>query len=288
VGGKVSDFQALVAPAGTDCDPLNLLRACGLKAWHFSNLVSGQNNFQRFVWREFDAPFIDLTNGFEGYLARKENGRRLMAEFNKKMKKLIRDVGPLRYEVHTTDSNVFRTLLDWKSDQYRRTNLPNIFDFPWVRKLLLKISEYDSEDFSPMMSALYAGDKLAAMILAMRSRAVLHSWFPAYNVELSEYSPGLLHWIETMRAADSLGIRRIDLGAGGERYKGRLMSGSVRLGEGTVDLQPAAALARQAWRTTRERVRASMWAKPARFPARLMRHFRHWLDVRSPVSDRNV
>jgi CelD/BcsL family acetyltransferase involved in cellulose biosynthesis len=107
-------------------------------------------------------------------------------------------------------------------------------------------------------------------------------------VELAEYSPGLLLWIETLQAAESLGIRRIDLGEGPERYKLRLMSGASRLGSGTVDLQPVRAKVRRGWRTTRERLRASSWAGPARVPARLIRHFRHWLEVRSPLSNRNL
>jgi CelD/BcsL family acetyltransferase involved in cellulose biosynthesis len=281
VGDQLSDFHGLIAPATVDCDPLELVRACQLKAWHFAHLRCDQTNFARFMWQPSDSPYIDLAGGFDSYVAGKDNGRRVMAEYKKKLGKLVRDVGPLHYQHHVDDDVVFSTLLTWKIEQYRQMNVPNIFDFPWARNLLVKVRQYNREDFSPVMSVLYAGGRLAAINLGIRSRAVLHCWFPAYNVEMARYSPGLLHWIETIKAAESLGIRRIDLGKGEERYKRRLMNGASQVAEGTVDLQPAAAAVRHAWRHTRARIRTSPWARPARASAQVIRHLRHWLQLRS-------
>lgn len=284
VGGIMSDFQGLIAPARVNCDPIQLQRCCGLRAWHFDHVPINQEWIAQFAWRKFDSPYIDLTNGFDGYLARKANGRRLMAEYGQKVRKLSREVGPVRFESHIRDKRVFTKLLAWKSEQYRRTNIPNVFWRDWTRALLERVREYDSPLFSAELSALYAGDKIAAIHFGLRSRGVLHGWFPAYNVNLAKYSPGFLHWMEIIKSADSLGIDRIDLGKdpGNDRaqYKRRLMTGTLEVAEGAVELRPGVATARHALRTLRDRVLDSPLSNPARLQVRTIRRVRHWLDTK--------
>jgi CelD/BcsL family acetyltransferase involved in cellulose biosynthesis len=287
VGGMLSDFHGLISRANISCDPLEILRACGLKAWHFDHLICDQKFFAPFVWRERESPYISLTHGFEHYLANKDNGRRLLAEYRKKMGRLVRETGPLRYQDLDWDQNIFSTLVSWKSDQYRRTKLPNVFDFAWVRNLMDKISQYKSDDFSPALSVLYAGDTPAAITFGMRCRGVLHVWFPAYNVELAQRSPGLLHWIEMIKATEAAGIQRIDLGEGPEKYKERLSNGISRVAQGTVDVKPATNIVRRAWRSAGDHVRATPLAAPARASLRMIRQVRHWLDVRKPIRNQN-
>src|SRR6185369_1676376 len=134
---------------------------------------------------------------------------------------------------HLPDRRIVETLFRWKSEQYDRTGVPDIFECQWIRDLLDNILKHNSEDFGAVVSVLYAGDTLAAIHLGMRSRGVLHTWFPAYNIELGRYSPGTLQWIETIKSAGSWGIRHIDLGKGEEPYKRRLMTGATRVAEGT-------------------------------------------------------
>jgi len=279
VGSFLSDFHGLIAPAGVKCDPLELLRGCRLTTWHFDNLVSKRASFAPFIWRGEDAPYADLTDGMEAYLARRDNGRRMMSEYGQKRRKLAREVGPIRYEYHVPDRALLSTLFGWKSDQYRRTNVPNVFGRSWVRKLLEKLLEFDGDDFASVLSVMHAGDSVAAINFGMRSRQILHSWFPVYNVELSRYSPGYLHWIEILKAAESHGIQRIDLGKGGEPFKRRLMSGATTVAEGTVDLRPSATMLRRAWRITRSRIQASALHTSAKVPMRFARRVQHWLSA---------
>jgi CelD/BcsL family acetyltransferase involved in cellulose biosynthesis len=126
---------------------------------------------------------------------------------------------------------------------------------------------------------LYAGDTIAALDFGLRSRHVLYPWLPTYNVLLAKYSPGFLYWIETMKAANALGINHLDLGTGGEPYKNRFMSGATKVAEGTVDLRPAMARARRVWWTSRERIRASPLSRPALASARFVRRVQCWLSV---------
>ena len=280
VGGNLSDFHGLIAPSNVSCDPLELLRACNLNAWHFDHLLSEQRLFSTFVCCEADSPFIDLSDGIDAYLARRKHGSHIMSEYGQKSRKLAREIGPIRFESHVAERAILSTLFAWKSDHIRRKRVPNVFDYSWVRNLITKICEYNTPNFSAVMSVIYAGDEVAAIDFGMRSGSVLHSWFPTYNTELARYSPGLLCWIETMKAAGSLGIRRIDFGKGSEPFKYRLMSGVTKVAEGTADLKHGAAMARRACWTARDLIRKSPLAMPARVMSQNVRRLRHWLDAR--------
>lgn len=87
-----------------------------------------------------------------------------------------------------------------------------------------------------MLSVLYAGDQVAALHLGMRSRSIWHYWFPSYNQQLKNYSPGLIPLLKMAESAESLGLQAIDLGKGGEKYKQQAMNHAVPLIEGTAEL----------------------------------------------------
>lgn len=280
VGFKLSDFHGLIAPADIDCDARDLLRSCGLRNWHFDNLLSKQRMFSAFIRRESGSPFVDLSEGMEAFIARRENGRRFMSRYGQVGRKLAREIGPLRFEPDVSDPAIVSTLLDWKTDQLRQMRVANMFHYSWVRNLLEKVCEYNGRDFSPVISVLYAGDKVAAISIAMRTSTVLHGWLQAYNVDLAHHSPGTLCCIEIMKAAQSLGIRRFDFGRGPEGYKYRIMSDVTKVAEGTADVGHGAAVMRRTWWSARELVRSSPIVTPARALAQKVHRARHWLDVK--------
>jgi CelD/BcsL family acetyltransferase involved in cellulose biosynthesis len=130
--------------------------------------------------------------------------------------------------------------------------------------------------FRGMLCAVYFGERLAAARFGLRSGNVLHGSIMAYNPELASYSPGSILLVQTARAAQDLGISRIDLGKGPEQYKQQFKSGETTVAEGAVDMRLTATI-RKGWRCTREIVRAS----PLRAPAqRVIRSARAWLIYR--------
>jgi CelD/BcsL family acetyltransferase involved in cellulose biosynthesis len=270
VADTLSDFQGIIAAEGVECSPVDLVRGCGLSALHFDHLVSEQAQFAPHAWQTYDSPYIDLPRGVEAYIQEQENGRRIMGEYRQRKRKLGREIGEVQFETHVTDPAVLATFIEWKSEQYRLTGVPSIFDFEWVRDLLDRIMEFSGETFAPVLSVAYAGDAIAAINFGMRSESVLHPWFPTYNAELSRYSTGTMHMIELMHAAKALGIGRIDLGKGPEPYKRRLMNGASYVMEGCVELRPGMQQLRSTWRTTREAVRHSPLYHVARGPVRLV------------------
>lgn len=271
VGSPLADFQGPVVDPGVSWDVADLVRACRLTAWRFDHVPASMGNLASHAWCTAMSPYLDLSAGFEAYA---EERRRAGTDKVRKTlglgRKLGAEVGPLRLVAHTADPSVFHTLLDWKTEQYRTTGVPNALASPWKRALLERILGMQFGTFAGMMSAMYAGDRLVAVHLGMRSGRMLHAWFPAYDPSFGKYSPGSILWIELARAAADLGIQRIDLGKGSESYKQQFMSGATPLTEGRVDVRPVARWLSRSWQLMRERVRASSLRGPVQAVMRLM------------------
>jgi CelD/BcsL family acetyltransferase involved in cellulose biosynthesis len=272
VGGALNDFHGLVLRPGFACDALQLVRDCRLAAWRFHHLPAGQEAFRPHHWLLADSPYMDLSAGFDAYCRqRKAAGSAIISSTLSKARKAQREIGPLRLEPHTTDDAVFRTLITWKIEQYRRIQSLNYLAPAWTIALLEDLRRRDAADFGAMLSALYFGDQLAAVHLGLRSRGVLHTWFPTYNEALARYSPGLVLFVELARAAPGLGIRRWDLGRGAERYKTSFASAATSVAEGAVDGRRLVRSLQRAWLHTRAWVQSSPLRRPARFVVRRAR-----------------
>ncbi len=281
VGGPLSDFQAVIARRETEWDPSSLVQGCGLSAWRFDHLLATQEAFQTCHRGKTPSPYLDLSGGLEGYLtALRCNGSKRMDRIQRLLRTAQRKVGPLRFEFHTTDDTVFETLLHWKANQYQRTKHTNILAIAWVRCLLERIRQAQGEGFAGVLSALYLGDRLAAVHLGMRSHNVLHYWFPSYDVDLAPFSPGTLCLSEIIRESALRGIVRIDLGKGNEPYKTQLMSGATTVAEGIVACDPSAHLLDTAWHRAQAVARVPVVGTAARCAARLTRSLRRQLLFR--------
>jgi len=278
VGGTLCDFQAVVAGKDVAFSPKLVLRGCGLTRWHFHHLVLSQEPFVPYHCIVEDSTYIDLADGFEAYRERqRQSGSREIKKILQKSRKLQRELdAPLRFVPYTTDEEVFETLVDWKSRQYARMKEVNYLAQDWTRNLLQRLLDRRTEDFSGVLSALYVGDTLAAVHLGIRSRGVLHAWFPTYNPNLANYSPGLIFWVELMQQCASLGIERIDLGKGDQRFKTSLKSGAVAVAEGSVHLSPVTQSIKRSWMHAREWIRSTPLRAPAGASARFLRRFQTW------------
>ncbi len=274
LGIKLCDFQGIVRATGAHIDAAELLRGCDLKKWQFDHLVSSQPEFQSWEMRQDDSLYIDLTNGYEAYLEeRKRAGTSQITVYNRKSRKLERDLGPVTFQWHTNRREVFETILELKSAQRKRTGTFDILQFEWVKEFLNQIRTTHCDRFEGVLSTLQVNDQLIAAHLGMKTDTVFHYWFPVYDPKFQKYSPGLILLLKTAEAAAKKGIQRIDLGKGGERYKRSLGSGSIPVGEGVVDERAIHHIARSMWFRTREWIRATPLRKTLQYPKRLIRSF---------------
>jgi CelD/BcsL family acetyltransferase involved in cellulose biosynthesis len=236
VGGIVSDYQGLICRPGFSCDPRELLKACGLISWDFDRLLATQESFKPFHKLCEPSALIDLSQGYESYVAeRRAAGTEQIKKCMNLMRRLELEVGPLNFIPHSPDGDALLQVLNWKSNQYRKTGWRDLFALKWGRSLVERIRATQSETFAGMLSLLYAGDRLLAGHLGMRSRTIWHYWFPAYAPQFAKYSPGLLLLLKMAEHAPQIGLRTIDLGTGMTLYKRRLMNASVSVAEGSVE-----------------------------------------------------
>jgi len=281
VGGRLSDFQGVVADPGLEFSASELLEACRLRTWDFDHLVGAQAAFAPHVRKLEDSPFMDLSRGYEAYAAeRKAAGSGELRQVQRKTRKLEREVGALRLEARAGDPELLAQLIAWKRDQYRSTDAIDVFAFDWTGALLERILAAHGESFAGMLSVLYVADRVAAIHFGMFSRGVLHWWFPAYTTELAKHSPGRILLHELAKASSALGIRRIDLGKGSAQYKDGAASGAIELAEGCVDLRRVAGPAGRVWRDFRDRVRAAPLPGVVRNAARKLDQARQRLGFR--------
>jgi CelD/BcsL family acetyltransferase involved in cellulose biosynthesis len=272
VAGILSDYQGLICQPKFECDPRELLGKCRLAIWDFDHLLASQKCFMPFHRATGQSPQIDLATGYEAYVAeRRQAGSEQIKKCSNQMRAIERDFGPLHFIGHSSDATLLQKALAWKSRQYLKSDKQDLFALSWTRPLIERLHATQTEDLAGMLSALYAGGKLIAVHMGMRSRTVLHYWFPSYDEEMARYSPGLLLLLKMAEHAPSVGLRVIDLGKGMSLYKERLMNASVMLGSGSVELPSWVSFRRGVERKLRTLVRKSPLGEPMR---RVMRRLR--------------
>ncbi|MFE7778054.1 GNAT family N-acetyltransferase [Streptomyces sp. NPDC057445] len=235
IGLGVSDCQGAVLRPGLRLGSRELLRACSLSAWEFDNLEDGQTLFVRDGVEEFGSPVIDVG---EGYTAYEELLRARSPKFHRtttaKERKLGRATGDeVRFVFDERAPAALRTLMEWKSAQYRRTGRRDRFAQEWISTLVRRLHETRAPGCSGVLSVLYAADRPVAAHFGLRSRTVLSCWFPSYDTEFAKYSPGLILHLRMAEAAAAEGIGMLDLGRGAAEYKDALKTGELRVHEGS-------------------------------------------------------
>ena len=99
-----------------------------------------------------------------------------------------------------------------------------MFACGWTRDLLhalMSAPRQPGEDprFGVSLGVLFAGERLAALEVALHGGDEYHFWFPAYDPRWARCSPGILLSMDTMRLASAAGWRVFDYGYEGEGYK---------------------------------------------------------------------
>lgn len=235
VGRRYAFHQGIVIEPGIDVDPVQLVRACGLREWRFSHLLAAQAAFARFHRVRGGSAFIDLSEGFEAYLAdRKQAHAKRFAELARNGRKLERDVGPVRFDARTDDPRVMRRLIELKCDQYARTHGRNLLEIDAYGDLLQRMVKTNAPRFAGVVSALYAGDRLVGGSIGVRSRTVFVGIITVYDQEFARYSPGGLLLLRLCDALAASGITTVDIGGSEHAYKLAWSSGETALAEGFV------------------------------------------------------
>jgi CelD/BcsL family acetyltransferase involved in cellulose biosynthesis len=274
VGGSLSDYHGAILADGATFDVDDLLRESRLGLWTFDHLIASQSSFAAYHRARAVSPALDLSRGYAAYRKRlKDAGRERATQFDRKARKLARDVGPLRFEAHTTDRRVLSQVLEWKSEQCKRTGVADFFALSWTRDLVERILAIREPHFSGELSALMAGDHLVAAHLGMRSSRAWHWWFPVYDHAFGPYSPGGILLLHVAEEAARRGLEMLDLGKGDDSYKVSFADREIPLAEGCA-VRPSFAASLRFARETSERLLRSKAVQPLR-PA--LRRVNQWM-----------
>ncbi|OON82340.1 GNAT family N-acetyltransferase [Streptomyces tsukubensis] len=266
IGLGVSDCQGLVHRPGLDWDARELLRGCGLAVWEFDHLTGGQGPFEEFATHSFDSPVMDVDEGYEAYLTElRSRSPKFTRTTLAKERKLARDRGEVRYVHDERDPEALRTLIGWKSAQYRRTGRSDRFSHPWIAALVEQLFHTAADGAGGLLSVLYAGDRPVAAHFGLRSERVLACWFPAYDPEYAKYSPGLILHLRMAEGAAADGTHHLDLGRGRKEYKDSLKTRDIPVFEGWVTRRHPVALGHRARRAPVRALRNTVQSRPELF-----------------------
>jgi CelD/BcsL family acetyltransferase involved in cellulose biosynthesis len=265
-----------------------LVRGCGLVLWEFDNLIEEQRPFLPFTLLQQPSPIMDLSSGFAAYLADRRRNSSRIRDLPRRRRRLEREVGPVRFVYDARDPEALRTLMAWKSAQYRRTGRADRFAWTWVVELLRLMLESRAEGCAGRLSLLFAGEELVAGHFGLSSQRVIPTWFPAYDTRFSKYSPGLLLHVEMAEIAGAEGISIIDLGRGAKDYKEELKSRDIVVAEGRVTVPAPAAVLHWVRRAPVRRLRHEVIAREGllRVADRVLRSYAYLRSAtgRTPVT----
>lgn len=237
VGKSICDYQAILIEDHIQWEIENLIVKCGIKSWEFDHLVQNHSKLEKYYLVKTVSPIIEIPKKFELYIQRKSTQKsKIIARIKYMIRKFEKEVGLIRFEFNENREQILNQLIRWKSIQHKRTNVFDLFSVDWIIELVKRIHHTKTDQFCGILSTIFFDDLPIAIHMGMKYKNVLHYWFPAYNVEYSGFSPGLILLLKILEYAYSEGITIIDLGKGLYPYKQRFMTGTIPIAEGFVSL----------------------------------------------------
>lgn len=280
-GGPICDYQAFIGPAGVD---LSLaVRALGVGR---IDLTAGlaNNPVGEHLLAHDAGHVVRFDDGWQAWCdQRAATGSKTIARTRKKLAKLTRDHGgDVGLEAFSTDRAAFETLLAWKRAQMRRTGVTDIFEHAWVDRIVRDSFAWPADDpnFGGALFVLRVKGAPAAILFCLRARRALHAWFVAHDETFAAYSPGLIVFIEAIRAASEAGYTEMDLGPGDYRFKESLATHARPVGAGFIGRPGFAAAFKAAQFQMRALVETLPVGRAREWPAKAMRR----LDIARGLS----
>jgi CelD/BcsL family acetyltransferase involved in cellulose biosynthesis len=187
VAAGLTDAQGLVLVKDVELDP-RLIKQCGLAVYEFDHLVDGQPLAAYGKHERYPSPIIDMRNGYGAYIETiKETSNKTYRSTLHKARKLQRDIGPLHHDFAATSAEPLRTLLGWKTEQYRRTGRTDRFAHRWIVELVERLQATWSESFAGVLDMIYVDGRPMAGHFGLRTSTTMAAWFPAYDTAFAKY-----------------------------------------------------------------------------------------------------
>ncbi len=274
LGGPICDYQAVVCRSSDQVDLKLALKALNVDRIDFSGALAEGRFLGHKIRTATPGHIVDISNGWEAYAAeRRDAGSQILKRTAKKYRKLQKDHSDVVFEAFTHDNAAFEQLLEWKRDQWRRTNCPDVFAHDWVKQVVNETNEAVSDNFGGELFTLKVDGELAAVIFCLRANTTLHAWFVSYNPKFDNYSPGQICFVETLKAMAEKGFEKLDLGPGDYRFKASLANTQRISGCGYVGGVNLSSMARGMWFNVRKTIENMPVGRVREWPGKAMRRW---------------
>lgn len=245
LGGPLGDHHGLIG-GGDDAERLSdMLNGAHVGVMDFHGALAGQGAFNAHARSHEGSWVIDLSNGFDAFEEQRSSVEPKAFRNLRARRRKIEAAGAV-LRVRDDRPEVLETALQWKSAQYRASGHFDVFSVDWTRTLINQLTTVRSDACEGLVSSLEIDGELAAVHVGMRSRSVLHYWFPVYDPKFSKLGPGLALLVDLSRVLAGDGIREIHLGPGDYEFKAHLASWQIPLACGFAGAGPAAMVRRMA------------------------------------------
>ena len=274
IGGHLNDIHGLIAASSFAIAPDLLLESGGLPMLSLRHAPVGQAALGAHFGSPHGFHVIDLTGGFAAYEARREPfAKSAFRAIRTRTEKARKQFGSVRHVFDETDPAKLEQLMAWKRDQYAATGQPSLFGIGWVRELVERLHTSRDPELRGQLSCLYFGEDMVAAHFGLRSRGVLHYWFPGYEPSAAELSPGNILLRQMAEAAAAEGATAIHLGAGDYRYKQEFADCYFAVTDGVAFARSFAGRTAAAAGVALARMDAVLPEALAGLPAKAMRRF---------------
>lgn len=273
-GGPICDYQALVAKPGVTLELSDAARAFGVGRIDLTAGLANNAVGKRLLTADA-GHVVRLPGGFEAWAAeRLAAGSKTVAKTRKKFGKMTRDLGgEVSFEGFSRDAEAFEMLLAWKREQMKRTGVKDLFEHQWIDGIVRGAFAAPAGDpnFGGAMFVLRLKGAPAAVLFCLRAEKALHAWYVAHDAKWAAHSPGLIVFVEAIRAAADAGYTEMDLGPGDYQFKASLANASRPCGAGFIAGQGLAPAIKAAQFQVRAMVESLPVGRVRQWPAKAMR-----------------
>lgn len=272
VAGRLNDFHGLVRAPDVEFSAAEVLAAAGIHSLRFNHLVREVDGLALHVKEWHDSPYADLQGGFKAFEAvRQAQGMSSFKAIRRKQRKMERELGAVRFAFDSSSRSDLHRMLEWNSDQRRRTRTKDVTLQPTVRHFLDRLLSVSDPSFKGVLSTLHVGERLAAAHFGLRNGGSLHWWITSYDGELAQFSPGMILTLNILEAAEREDVNRVDFGRGDTQHKRTFSSSKDAVGEGWITADSAMGRVHGVALSALDRLRASQLKDPIKRGLRMAR-----------------
>ena len=119
-----SNYHGPVVDEDAEIDPRALVRACRLTTWVFDHLPARLPGFAAHSYGRGSSPYLDLSAGFDAYLASKREHSNVRDLLGRRARKLAREIGPVRCVPESDATGAPREARGMEAPPVRRDRCP--------------------------------------------------------------------------------------------------------------------------------------------------------------------